>query len=134
MRLIVIVTIYATRRDNADWRLLVFHGADLHARGLGAQQAGRIEPESVVVSTRRVMTRNVQGVEVVVIVFDFRTCRDGKAELTEETFNAVDSTGNRVQAAIFDTTPGRETSMVSAARRAFSAAFSRSVLRAFSAC
>ncbi len=36
--LIVVVTIDASRRDNTDRRLLVFHGADLHAGGLGAQR------------------------------------------------------------------------------------------------
>ncbi len=37
--LIVVVTIDAARRDNTDRRLLVFHGADLHAGGLRTQQA-----------------------------------------------------------------------------------------------
>ena len=100
--LIVVVTIDASRRDNTDRRLLVFHGADLHAGGLGAQQASGIEPESVVVSARRMVTRDIQRIEVVVIVFDFRARRHGKAELTEETFNTVDGAGDRMQAAIFN--------------------------------
>jgi hypothetical protein len=52
---IVVVTIDAARRDNADRRLLVFHGADLHAGGLRTQQARGIKPESVVVSACRMM-------------------------------------------------------------------------------
>ncbi len=102
MGLIVVVTIDAARRDNTDRRLLVFHGADLHAGGLRTQQASGIEPESVVVSARRMVTRNIQRIEVVVIVFDFRARRHGKAELTEETFNTVDGASNRMQAAVFN--------------------------------
>ena len=49
------------------------------------------------------MARNVQSIEVVVIIFNFRASRHGKAELTEETFNAIDGTGNRMQPPVFDT-------------------------------
>ncbi len=101
--LVVVVTIDATRRDDADRRRLLLHGTDLHARGLGTQQAGRIKPESVVVSTCRVVAWDIQGIEVMVIVFDFRAGRHGKAELTEETFNTVDSAGDRVQPTVLDT-------------------------------
>ncbi|MNV03692.1 hypothetical protein D3C71_939720 [compost metagenome] len=104
MRLVVVVTIHTARRDNADRRLLFFHGADLHARGLGTQQARRVKPESVVVSACRMMARNVQGIEVMVVIFDFRASRHGKAELTEETFNAVDGARDRMQTAVFNTT------------------------------
>ncbi|MNN54254.1 hypothetical protein D3C81_1690610 [compost metagenome] len=37
MRLIVVITVNTTRRNNADWRLLLLHGADLHARSLSTQ-------------------------------------------------------------------------------------------------
>ena len=103
--LIVIVTIYAARGDNTDRRLFFFHGADLHAGSLCAQQTRRVKPESVVVSARRVMARNVERIEVMIVIFDFRTGRHGKAQLTEETFNPVDCTRYRVQTAVFDTTP-----------------------------
>ena len=103
MGLIVVVTIDAARRDNADWRRLLLHGTDLNAGGLSTQQTRSVEPESVVVSACRMMARNVQGVEVMVIIFDFRASRHGKAELTEETFNAIDGAGNRMQTTVFDT-------------------------------
>ena len=103
MGLIVIVTIDATRRDDADWRFLILHGTDLYARGLGTQQTRGVKPESVVVSACRMMARNIQGIEVVIIIFNFRASRHGKAELTEETFNAIDGTGNRMQPPVFDT-------------------------------
>ena len=104
MRLIVIVTVYAPRGDDTDRRLFFFHGADLHAGSLRTQQTGRVKPESVVISTRRVMARNIQCVEVMIVIFDFRTGRHGKAQLTEEAFNTIDSTCYRMQTAIFDTT------------------------------
>ena len=102
--LIVVVTVYATRRDDADWRLLLLHGTDLNAGSLSTQQTGSVKPESVVVSTCRMMVRNVQGIEVVVVIFNFRASRHGKAELTEETFNTIDSTSHRMQTAVFNTT------------------------------
>ena len=40
-----------------------------------------------------------------IIVFDFRPGSHGKAKLTEETFDTVDSTGHRMQTAVFNTTP-----------------------------
>jgi hypothetical protein len=49
------------------------------------------------------VARNIQRIEVVVIIFDFRASRHGKAELTEETFNTVDGAGDRMQAAVFNT-------------------------------
>ena len=104
MGLIVVVTIDAARRDNTDWRRLILHGTDLNAGGLGTQQTRRVEPESVVVSACRMMARNVQSIEVVVIIFNFRASRHGKAELTEETFNTIDSTSHRMQTAVFNTT------------------------------
>ncbi len=53
--LIVVVTVYATRRDDADRRFLFLHGTDLNAGSLGTQQTGSVKPESVVVSTCRMM-------------------------------------------------------------------------------
>ena len=102
--LVVVVTINTARRDDTNRWLLGFHGADLYARGLGTQQAGSVKPESVVVSARRVVTRNVQSIEVMIIVFDFRPGCHGKAKLTEETFDTVDGTGNRMQTAVFNAT------------------------------
>ena len=102
MSLVVVVTINAARRDDTNRWLLGFHGADLYARGLGTQQASSIKPESVVVSARRVVTRNIQSIEVMIIVFDFWPGCHGKAKLTEETFDTVDGTGNRMQTAVFN--------------------------------
>ena len=39
-----------------------------------------------------------------IIVFDFRPGCHGKAKLTEETFDTVDGTGNRMQTAVFNAT------------------------------
>ena len=103
--LIVIVTIYTARGDNTDRRLFFLHGADLHAGSLRTQQTRRVKPESVVVSARRMMARNVQRIEVMIVIFDFRTSRHGKAQLTKETFNPVNCTRYRMQTAVFDTTP-----------------------------
>ncbi|VDZ79249.1 Uncharacterised protein [Salmonella bongori] len=43
----------------ADRRLLRFHCPDLDAGSLRAQQTGRVKPEGIVVSARRVVAWNV---------------------------------------------------------------------------
>ena len=59
VRLVAVAAIGATRNDDADRRLLLEHGADLHRRGVRAQQQPRsvrlrVEEERVVHLPRRV--------------------------------------------------------------------------------
>ncbi|MNS99540.1 hypothetical protein D3C72_1339460 [compost metagenome] len=104
VRLVVVITINAARRNNADWRLLVLHGADLHAGSLGAQQARGVEPEGIVIGTRRVVTRNVQRVEVMIVVFNLRPGLYGETQFAEEGFDTVDGAGHWMQPTVFHTT------------------------------
>ncbi|MNY24408.1 hypothetical protein D3C86_1581200 [compost metagenome] len=104
VRLIIVVTVNAARRNNTDWRLLVLHGADLHARSLGTQQTRGVEPEGIVIGTRRVVSRNVQRVEVMIVVFNLRPGLNGETQFAEESFDTVDGTGDRMQPTVFHTT------------------------------
>ncbi len=59
--LVVVVTINAARRNNKIGCCWAFMVRICTPRGLGTQQAGSVKPESVVVSARRVVTRNVRA-------------------------------------------------------------------------
>ncbi|CSI32339.1 Uncharacterised protein [Vibrio cholerae] len=79
----------------------------MHARGVSTQHQLRIEEESIVISTRWVIRGNVQSIEVMEIIFDFRARLYSKAKLTKEAFNTFDSTSHWVQTTIFDTATGQ---------------------------
>src|SRR5690606_15043444 len=93
-----VAAIDTARADNADRRLLRLHGAYLHRRGMGAQQHVRIEIESVMHRPRRMVAGNIEGFEVVIIVFDFRPFGHAVADTSEELLDALESTGDRMQA------------------------------------
>src|SRR5690606_7977695 len=75
MRLVRVTAIYSPRTDNTDRRLLGFHGTDLHARRMGTQQVVDIKIEGIVHGTCRVMSRDIQGFKVMIVIFNFWTCR-----------------------------------------------------------
>ena len=54
--------------------------ADLHRRGVGAQESAILQIEGVLHIPRRVVRRNVEGGEVVVVGFDFRALRNPIAQ------------------------------------------------------
>ena len=66
---------------------------------MGTQQHVRIEIESIVHGTRRVVARNVERFEVVVVVFDFRAFGDFVADAAEALLDALQRAGDRMQAA-----------------------------------
>ncbi len=68
-----IAAIHPSRRNQRQRRLATEHRADLHGRGVGAQQATVIEIKGVVHGTGRMFRRNVQCLEVVEFIFHFRT-------------------------------------------------------------
>ena len=91
MRLVVIGTVHATRRNRADWRALRFHRPDLHRRGMGAQHVrravvafGPVHVERVHLGPGGVMAGNVQRVEIVPVGFDLRPFGDGKAHIGKD--------------------------------------------------
>ena len=83
--------------DDADRRLLRFHGAYLNRRGVGTQQHVRVEIEGVVHRPRRVVARDIERLEVVVVVFDFRPLGHAVADMGEELLDTLKRAGDRVQ-------------------------------------
>ena len=75
------------------------HGADLHRRGVRAQQPPVGEIESVVHRPRRMIGRDVQRLEVVEVVLDFRTRGDLEAGAPEERLDAQARLRDRMQPA-----------------------------------
>ena len=89
--------------DDADGKALLLHGANLHRRGVGAQQqrvhmAGAHE-EGVLHLAGRVIGREVEGLEHVVIVLDLRAFGHVVAEFTEDVHDLLTHDGNGVTAA-----------------------------------
>ena len=99
--LVVVITVNAARRNNADWRLFIFHGTDLHAGSLCTQQAFGIKPEGIVISTCRMVRRNIQRIKVMIVIFNFRAGFNRKAQFAEKGFDTLNGTGDRMQTAIF---------------------------------
>ncbi|MCY1175091.1 hypothetical protein D9M73_153140 [compost metagenome] len=92
-----VAAVHAARADDANRRLLAFHGADLYRRGMGTQQHVGIEIEGVMHRPGRVVARDVERLEVVIVVFDLRAFGDAVADTGEELFDAFQSAGNRMQ-------------------------------------
>ncbi len=80
----------------------MFHGADLHTGGVGTQHQIRIEVEGIVIGTRRVVSRDVQRIEVVEAIFNLGTTGNLEAHLAKQALDALDGAGHRVQTAILD--------------------------------
>src|SRR6478736_6019082 len=75
MRLVRVAAIDASRRDDAERRLLLLHGADLHRARMGAEHWPRAvrtfrEIEGVVVLPRRMLGRNVERGEIIEVGLD----------------------------------------------------------------
>ena len=89
--LVHIHAVNAAGGDDADRGALFGHRADLHRRGVGAQNMGRaivalgaVHEEGVMFLPRGVFGRNVQGVEIIPVALDLRAGRDGKAHVGED--------------------------------------------------
>ena len=90
--------------DDADRRLLAFHGADLHRARMGAQDPPlavlvRIEEERVVHLASRVAFGEIQRGEVVVVGLDIWTFGNGESHIGEDGGDFVDDLADRVDAA-----------------------------------
>ena len=68
----VVAAIDPARGQDVEWRAVFSQGADLHRRGVRAQDGLRIHVKRVHVVARGVRRRDVQRVEVVVGGLDFR--------------------------------------------------------------
>ena len=101
---VVIGAIGASGHDHPDRRRLLQHGADLHRRGLGAQQARglpvrRRQIEGVVVGSGGMMRRRVQGREVVPIGLDVRALGEAEAHDAEDRHDLLDAAADRMDRA-----------------------------------
>jgi hypothetical protein len=93
--------------DHPEGRFASFHGANLNRRGVSTQKRAGVKIEGIVHGTGRVMAGNIEGFEVVVIVFDFRPLLHRIAGFAEELFDALESAGDRVQPTQILTTTGQ---------------------------
>lgn len=109
VRRIRVGAIGAARRDDADRRLLVQHGADLHRRGVGAQHAAHgalvatgldsRQIEGVVHRAGRMRLGNIERGEIVPVGLDLRPRRDCKAQIGEDLRQFVHHLADRVDGA-----------------------------------
>ncbi len=79
-----LATVDAPERDDVDGRLLLLHDVDLRGRGLGAQQHVAVQEDGLERRARRVVGREVEGVEVVARRLDLATVHDLVAEAEED--------------------------------------------------
>ena len=103
VRLIGIAPVGAARHDDAMRRRLAPHGANLHRRGVGAEQAPlairvRGKVEGVHHLARRMLGRNVEGGEVVEIVLDVGALDHREAHIGEDRRDFVEHLAHRVDA------------------------------------
>ena len=95
---------HTARSDDADGRLVGLHHADLHARGVGAQQHIRClvdigllaDEEGVLHVAGGMVEREVQGREHMVVVLNLGTFGDGEAEVREDLVDVAAHDGQRV--------------------------------------
>ena len=86
-------------RNHADGRRRAFHGADLHGRGVGAEQAAVGQIKGVLLVARRMIGRGVERVEAMPFGFDVRTFRERETHPAENADRAIEHLGEGMQAA-----------------------------------
>ena len=92
----------AARRNDADRRLALFHRADLHRGCLGTQNDIVRDIEGVLRVARRMILRDVQRLEVVVVELDLRAFRDREAKTEENLLELVEDDVQRMLLANHD--------------------------------
>ena len=93
-----IAAIDTSRRDHPQRRHRIAHRADLNRRRMRAQELAVRKEERVVHRARRMIQRNVERVEVVEIVFDFRPFATRKPA-ARKSASARERARHRMQAA-----------------------------------
>ena len=84
-----IAAVHAAGRDDADGRLSLLHGADLHRGGLGAQQHLIGDIKGILRIPGGVVRRQVERFKVVVIQLDLRAGDDIKAHAEEDLLDLI---------------------------------------------
>src|SRR6266700_2903776 len=98
----IVAAIDLSGNDDAHRRLLLFHGADLHGRSVGAKKERRLRAfrqlqiEGVHVVADRMEFGNVQSLEIVVGRFDFGAFDDREADGNEDVFDFLEDLANQV--------------------------------------
>ena len=103
--LVRVAAIDAAGRDDAKWRLLLKHGADLHRARMGAEYRPRAvrplgEIEGVVILPRGMLRRNVERGEIVEVGLDVGAFGDGETHIGEDLGDLVCDLAHRVDAAL----------------------------------
>src|SRR5680860_348516 len=103
------------RDDHEDRRRLRLHRADLHRRGVGAQQqlGVRLDVEGVLEHPRRVSRRMVERGEVVVVVLDLRPLDHPVAEADHHVLDLPRGAGDQVQICLLYTSPSPRDGLLS---------------------
>ena len=73
-----------TGEDGHDRRPVFLHHMNLDWRGVGPQQVSPLYIESILHVPGGMVCRNIEGLEIVVVCFDFRTDEDGKTHSGED--------------------------------------------------
>ena len=95
-RIDVIAAEYTARCNDADRRLLVFHRADLNRRGLRAENDVVGYIEGVLRIACRMILRNVQGFEIVVVGLDIRTLCDRESHADKDILDFIQNKIDRM--------------------------------------
>ena len=99
---ITVHAVNAAGSNNADrWLFFVEHIADLNRRSVCAQNVAIFNIESILHRTRWVICRNIQGLEIMEIVFDFRAVRHFKTHTVKQLNHTLQSQSNWMQTAMF---------------------------------
>src|SRR5258708_5622032 len=124
----IVAAIDLSGNDDAHRRLLLFHGADLHGRSVGAKKERRLRAfrqlqiEGVHVVADRMEFGNVQSLEIVVGRFDFGAFDDREADGNEDVFDFLEDLANQVMGADWSVDAGeREVDAFASERGLFGA-------------
>ena len=99
VRHVGIASIDRPGRDQTDRHALQLHGADLHRRGVGPEQAPVAEVEGVVHRPRRMVGGDVERLEIVEIVLDLGSLGHAEPGPPEDGLDAQACPRHRMQAA-----------------------------------
>src|SRR6266478_5631460 len=101
----IVAAIDLAGNDDAHGRLLLFHGANLHGRGVRAEKKRRlsifrqIQIKSIHIVAHGMEFGNVEGFEIVVRRFDFGTFDDGEADREKNIFDFLEDLADQVMGA-----------------------------------
>src|SRR5664279_3705805 len=103
------ITVHAAGADDPDRRLLFFHHPGLHAAGMGAQQPVRIPMniKCVLHVPRRMIFRQVEGSEIMPVVFDLGSFSNGESEPAKNLDDPVSHQADRMAGSSDDGVAGQ---------------------------